>query len=622
MPAASCTITATFNSGGGGSTYTAASCNYSDVNAVINGPTHTVQNGDTIKIPAGTCNWTSELLGPAGVGFTLTGSGTPNSTPSTYGSGTLLTIITDALPNTSSPMISAQGLTTSSALMRITTLDIEPTTGNNLYSPLNISGVCSSSTCPNMRIDNIGIGLTTPWNINTLGTNGNPIRTDNVFGVIDHNTMGTGFYGVMAEINHSAYLGVGANGDNSWAQPDSTGTANAVFVENNSVYNQQNLTETEFGAFGGGIGGSRQVCRFNQVTGYSQFSLCSGHGLESDGRPQGIRQIEAYNNSVYCANGSCTTGGPSYRSGGTGYTFNNAYTVASGQDIGWLFDMNAYRTIFDASNWGACGGSSPFDTNDTNGGGGNTAYVYYTETVATASNVSGTNPAWNLTMTVSGSPWTTNQFIPTGYPYSVYDTTKGWWGEISSNTANSITVWDSIGTTGTGAYGFTPGDTVRVQRAFICGDQPGRGQGNYVSGTPPLPAAALSQNLSPIYEWNDSAGTGVIGVWKVDDTARLISNRDFYPESQNQTAQISSTSPFNGTSGTGHGTLADLPTTCTTGVGYWATDQGNWNQSGLPVTGAGTGVGQGSQGELFKCTSTNTWTLGYTPYTYPHPLDH
>jgi len=44
-------------------------------------------------------------------------------------------------------------------------------------------------------------------------------------------------------------------------------------------------------------------------------------------------------------------------------------------------------------------------------------------------------------------------------------------------------------------------------------------------------------------------------------------------------------------------------------VGYWATDQGSWNQSG-----------SGGQGVLYKCTATNTWTLYYTPYTYPHPL--
>ena len=52
-----------------------------------------------------------------------------------------------------------------------------------------------------------------------------------------------------------------------------------------------------------------------------------------------------------------------------------------------------------------------------------------------------------------------------------------------------------------------------------------------------------------------------------------------------------------------------LPGTCTTGQGYWKTDEGSWNQSG-----------SGGQGVLYKCTATNTWTSYYTPYTYPHPL--
>jgi hypothetical protein len=68
-------------------------------------------------------------------------------------------------------------------------------------------------------------------------------------------------------------------------------------------------------------------------------------------------------------------------------------------------------------------------------------------------------------------------------------------------------------------------------------------------------------------------------------------------------------SSFNGTVGVGSGLLSGRPSTCTTGVGYWATDQGSWNSSGA-----------GGQGVLYKCTATNTWTLYYTPYTYPHPL--
>jgi hypothetical protein len=47
-----------------------------------------------------------------------------------------------------------------------------------------------------------------------------------------------------------------------------------------------------------------------------------------------------------------------------------------------------------------------------------------------------------------------------------------------------------------------------------------------------------------------------------------------------------------------YGTEANLPASCTTGDYYGATDSG----------------------KLWECTATSTWTLQYTPYTYPHPL--
>lgn len=49
-----------------------------------------------------------------------------------------------------------------------------------------------------------------------------------------------------------------------------------------------------------------------------------------------------------------------------------------------------------------------------------------------------------------------------------------------------------------------------------------------------------------------------------------------------------------------YGTEANLPATCT--------DDDN------------TFYGATDSGKLWECTGTNTWTLKYTPYTYPHPL--
>ncbi|HET9385982.1 MAG TPA: hypothetical protein VFO67_12600 [Gemmatimonadales bacterium] len=103
-------------------------------------------------------------------------------------------------------------------------------------------------------------------------------------------------------------------------------------------------------------------------------------------------------------------------------------------------------------------------------------------------------------------------------------------------------------------------------------------------------------------------------------------DRDVY-NAVGASAQSSSTSPFNGTTGIGHGTLANRPATCTTtteaadagrgGVLYWATDQGNWNSS----TSNPNGVQQnGADGVLYMCTATNTWSVYYAPYAYPHPL--
>src|SRR5262245_55568909 len=36
---------------------------------------------------------------------------------------------------------------------------------------------------------------------------------------------------------------------------------------------------------------------------------------------------------------------------------------------------------------------------------------------------------------------------------------------------------------------------------------------------------------------------------------------------------------FDGSAGVGRGRLEERPSTCTTGVAYWATDQGDWNSA-------------------------------------------
>ena len=81
-------------------------------------------------------------------------------------------------------------------------------------------------------------------------------------------------------------------------------------------------------------------------------------------------------------------------------------------------------------------------------------------------------------------------------------------------------------------------------------------------------------------------------------------------------AQSDSSTPFDGQTGVGFGTLERIPATCAAGRGYWANDQGSWNSSEtLPVS------NPGEDGVFYSCDAGgDAWSVAYTPYTYPHPL--
>lgn len=133
--------------------------------------------------------------------------------------------------------------------------------------------------------------------------------------------------------------------------------------------------------------------------------------------------------------------------------------------------------------------------------------------------------------------------------------------------------------------------------------------------------------LKPLYLWGNRTAAGTIVRLHLNSNGYMAqqfqANRDYY-EAVSANAQTSPTSPFNGTTGMGFGTLANRPTTCTPtsevldagqgGVGYWATDAGTW-KTATPSQGVDV-----DNGVLYRCSATNTWTVHYTPYIYPHPL--
>jgi hypothetical protein len=119
-----------------------------------------------------------------------------------------------------------------------------------------------------------------------------------------------------------------------------------------------------------------------------------------------------------------------------------------------------------------------------------------------------------------------------------------------------------------------------------------------------------TMHVNNSYYWNNRDDTNLFSPSINQNTCgeyQIAENVDFWAHKAS----------FNGTVGMGCGPLASMPATCTTGVGYWATDQ---SCSSVDSANVGAHPATPISGTLYKCTSPNTWTAYFTPYTYPHPL--
>ncbi len=606
-------------------TYTAASCSYADVNACVNsgsastcspGGKHTVVNGDVVVIPAGTCTWASTLTGPSGVGFTLIGTGTPNSGSGTTGAATPQTFIIDNAGSGSNDYMMQFSPSYGAPTMRVSMMSIDPVgASTSLADPIFFLGSCTSSGCPNVRVDNISFGYNTQWSESGNSSNAEAgVLAEMVFGVLDHNTLctsaqpcpgSTGWELFNAE--QGVYLGTGQYGDNSWAQPDSLGTANNIFAENNQIYSNGYLSMNDCeqdDAFEN-RGGCRFVIRYNTftVTGNGGFGLAQNHGTDSGGRARGGRNAEVYGNTYNCgvSSGGCSGLEGGLRSG-TALYFNNTFTFSAGAaGSSSALGLSLYRA---EASWG-----SPFSYC---GGGSNAQSVTTYDQVDGTTYFSGamsTSGSGVLTMTDSSQSF--GNLVPSGAPYSVFDVTQNFYSEVSSNTSNTITIHGNIGGGSAAWTGFNNGDSYQVLRATVCADQPARGKGIYISGTTPSPTGWVEEALDPIYRWAETFPGGTPSQSKIFSSVsgRLIAYRDWYDQASG--IQTTSSSPFscNGsTGGVGWGTLSNRPSSCSgacsansPGCGYFATDQG-------------------SQGTLYAWES-GAWISYYQAYTYPHPLD-
>ena len=633
-------------------TYNSADCQYATVAALA----ASAADGDTINIHSGNCTWSSQLQ-VINKGLQFVGAGQGVTTITDNAGGAFLFYLMPRYGN---------------QLTRVSSMTISH--GNATVSAVMIQGTCAAGGCANFRIDHVTLGA--DW-IGQVYSDSAITRVDNVFGVYDHNTFGTN--GTCptnsnafnsANVNHSGWLGVGVYGDNSWAQGNTFGTNQAVYLEDNTFYCTFG-TDTESGdGYAHGSGG-RLVCRFNTFTGLGGVSACGGHGTETTGRPRGLRQGEFYANSVTGGGGSAAAAAGFGARSGPAMVFGNTYGGANLQYSNSLSVQRANRP----TGWPQCSGLAPYDVNDgmsavlwsgtvssysgntltvsgpalgSYGPSGGKVYVVFNKTHGAVDSIASVIDSSHLTtgyysgqvmgpfyggytflagdsiviysVTLYDSGTTTSAgallvdstknwtaAFPGGlYGYSVVDITQGYAGQLASNTATTATFY-----------------------AAPMNPNTGQGWGGWASGDQYLITRATrcldastyggslmsgevpdipswAQTLSPTYQFADT-GTVTVG-WTSSVSANIIANRDYY----------SMNASFNGTSGTGYGPRSSRPSTCTAGVAYFSTDQGTWNQSSPLKT---YGPGGISQGVLDICTATNTWTdAAYTPYTYPHPL--
>jgi len=552
----------------------AASCSSTDVQTAVN----SAKDGDIVLVPPGHCTWSSRVT-------------VINKSISLIGSGIGSTIITgndnSAIRGCALDLITKASGGSPPGFTRVSGFEFYCALASGIPGGYAGGGIVTfSGFSSNVRFDHNKVTIT-----NTSGL----YAWDSVKGVADHNTfISNGNLTHMVIWQHLNWDGTELQpkwpapvGDTSWATPSSFGASGNFFFEDNTF--QNTFGDTGY-ACSDDTGGSRTVYRYNNLINCTLHT----HGTETSGRMRGARHREIYRNT---GSFNLSVGTPLIvNRGGTGIYFDN---TASGNYSYGLVALNTYRRNDLITNhsdgstpFGRCGtftatgASTSFD-------GANTT-VTLTFPVGVVYSYASLNDQYVTYQTFSGaSPSSYNGTFATagivGDSRRIKYKVTGNPGPISG----IITITSPFDTPVTGYAG-----------GYRCLDQAGAGmtilyqgfQPNYSPTISPLSPA--NSALEPIYAWNNILN-GLPSHLKNGGLDVAVENRDFYNENTS----------FDGTTGIGMGILSSMPGTCTTGVAYWATDQGSWNSTD-----------KGGQGVLYKCLSTNNWVKFYTPFPYPHPL--
>lgn len=314
-----------------GTTITAASCSQSAVQSAVN----QAQNGDTVIVPSGPCTWNGAvtLSNSKGVSLMCQTAGSCNIT---VGGGQA--VLMDSLTGVNNNFYRISGFTFQGGSGFIIWF-----AGNSDSTPDTLSSI---------RVDhntfNAAPGAIAVFFGHTQGI-------ANYYGVIDHNTLSsTGNVMLVQMIGNT----------NNTPPPSQTGTANNMFVEDNTI------TITTMTNAGHGCtdswGNGALVFRHNTTTN----CLVTSHGVPHSGGPQ---NFELYDNNIRVDSGAEAAGfGGCYRcfhhqGSGEFMAFNNSFTAFSTKSTDPL-EMTHYRSATPAvagynTSLGRCDGTSSRDGN-------------------------------------------------------------------------------------------------------------------------------------------------------------------------------------------------------------------------------------------------------------------
>ncbi len=343
-------------------TYTAATCNQTDVQAAVTAEQAHHVDGDIISIPAGSCTWNSgtSLTATFTTSLTIQGAGAISATTGGASTiGTDLTVITNG--SASTPLFNI--ITTAGKSFRITSISFKETV---VQDPGNITIGGQSSS---VRIDHCHFTI-------SVGGSKGPDVSGGVTGVEDHL-----FIETTQTVTNDLDFHNGASwqndpdtnvlGNKSWADGDHYGTSQYMYVED---------TRITGGYIGDCAVGSRYVVRYSTILNTNGMA---NHGT-AESPYRSCRAAEWYQN-ILTNTSAQEGGGITHNNGGSTLIWGNTVTNSGGY-FSRIIDLNTVRQgargqiPYPPNGFGMCG-----DVLQSNG---------LTET----------------------SPWDGNQNTTTGYP--------------------------------------------------------------------------------------------------------------------------------------------------------------------------------------------------------------